>query len=67
MWDLRRPSHFSCRISSISSPNNYLDGVAAAIEVHLKAGDALLFVDAIMHRSAVVFANPFTGAVTRKK
>ena len=28
------------------------DGVTGAIEVHLKAGDALLFVDAIMHGSA---------------
>lgn len=29
-----------------------LDGVEGAIEVHLKAGDALLFVDAISHGSA---------------
>lgn len=29
-----------------------MDGVEGAIEVHLKAGDALLFVDAIMHGSA---------------
>src|SRR5690606_15620270 len=29
-----------------------VDGIAGAIEVHLKAGDALLFVDAIMHGSA---------------
>jgi len=29
-----------------------VDGVTGAIEVHLKAGDALLFVDAIMHGSA---------------
>ena len=29
-----------------------VDGVAGAIEVHLAAGDALLFVDAIMHGSA---------------
>lgn len=29
-----------------------VDGVAGAVEVHLKAGDALMFVDAIMHGSA---------------
>jgi hypothetical protein len=29
-----------------------VDGIAGAVEVHLKAGDALLFVDAIMHGSA---------------
>lgn len=29
-----------------------VDGITGAIEVHLKAGDALLFVDAIMHGSA---------------
>ncbi len=29
-----------------------MDGVEGAIEVHLKAGDALLFVDAIIHGSA---------------
>ena len=29
-----------------------VDGIPGAIEVHLKAGDALLFVDAIMHGSA---------------
>jgi hypothetical protein len=29
-----------------------MDGVECAVEVHLKAGDALLFVDAIMHGSA---------------
>lgn len=29
-----------------------VDGIAGAIEVHLKAGDALMFVDAIMHGSA---------------
>lgn len=29
-----------------------VDGVEAAVEVHLEAGDALLFVDAIMHGSA---------------
>lgn len=29
-----------------------VDGVTGAIEVHLKAGDAILFVDAIMHGSA---------------
>jgi hypothetical protein len=29
-----------------------MDGVEGAIEVHLKAGDAILFVDAIMHGSA---------------
>ena len=28
------------------------DGMEAAVEVHLKAGDALLFVDALMHGSA---------------
>lgn len=28
------------------------DGIAGAVEVHLKAGDAILFVDAIMHGSA---------------
>ena len=28
------------------------DGVVGAEEVHMKAGDALLFVDAIMHGSA---------------
>lgn len=31
---------------------NSVDGIEGAIEVHLKAGDALLFVDAIMHGSA---------------
>ncbi|AVF02393.1 MAG: hypothetical protein Devi2KO_28700 [Devosia indica] len=29
-----------------------VDGIAGAVEVHLKAGDALMFVDAIMHGSA---------------
>ncbi|MGB3338854.1 MAG: phytanoyl-CoA dioxygenase family protein [Devosia sp.] len=29
-----------------------VDGVAGAVEVHLKAGDALMFVDAIMHGAA---------------
>lgn len=29
-----------------------VDGVAGAVEVHLKAGDALVFVDAIMHGAA---------------
>ena len=29
-----------------------VDGITGAIEVHLKAGDAILFVDAIMHGSA---------------
>tara|TARA_R110002020_G_scaffold47707_26_gene135892 strand:- start:636 stop:1484 length:849 start_codon:yes stop_codon:yes gene_type:complete len=29
-----------------------VDGVAGAVEIHLKAGDALLFVDAIMHGAA---------------
>ena len=29
-----------------------VDSVTAAVEVHLKAGNALLFVDAIMHGSA---------------
>lgn len=29
-----------------------VDGVEGAVEVHMKAGDALLFVDAIMHGSA---------------
>lgn len=29
-----------------------VDGIEGAIEVHLKAGDALMFVDAIMHGSA---------------
>lgn len=29
-----------------------MDGIAGAVEVHMKKGDALLFVDAIMHGSA---------------
>lgn len=29
-----------------------VDGIAGAVEVHLKAGDALMFVDAIMHGAA---------------
>jgi ectoine hydroxylase-related dioxygenase (phytanoyl-CoA dioxygenase family) len=29
-----------------------VDGIAGAVEVHLRAGDALMFVDAIMHGSA---------------
>ncbi len=29
-----------------------VDGVAGAVEIHLKAGDALMFVDAIMHGAA---------------
>lgn len=29
-----------------------VDGISGAVEVHLKAGDALMFVDAIMHGSA---------------
>ena len=29
-----------------------VDGITGAVEVHLKAGDAILFVDAIMHGSA---------------
>jgi Protein involved in biosynthesis of mitomycin antibiotics/polyketide fumonisin len=29
-----------------------VDGIAGAVEVHLEAGDALMFVDAIMHGSA---------------
>ncbi len=38
-----------------------VDGVTAAVEVHLNAGDAILFVDAIMHGSAHA-PTPASGA-----
>ena len=38
--------------AAISDTPTSVDGVTGAIEVHMKAGDALLFVDAIMHGSA---------------
>jgi ectoine hydroxylase-related dioxygenase (phytanoyl-CoA dioxygenase family) len=34
------------------SDHTSVDGIEGAVEVHLKAGDALMFVDAIMHGSA---------------
>jgi hypothetical protein len=37
---------------AIGSAKQSVDGVIGATEVHMKAGDALLFVDAIMHGSA---------------
>ena len=38
--------------AAMSGNATSVDGVTGAIEVHLNAGDALLFVDAIMHGSA---------------
>jgi ectoine hydroxylase-related dioxygenase (phytanoyl-CoA dioxygenase family) len=37
---------------AIGGNKQSVDGVTGAMEVHMKAGDALLFVDAIMHGSA---------------
>lgn len=38
--------------AAMASEATSVDGVTGAIEVHLNAGDAILFVDAIMHGSA---------------
>jgi hypothetical protein len=40
------------RAKMVRGETRSMDGAEGAIEVHLKAGDALLFVDAIMHGSA---------------
>jgi ectoine hydroxylase-related dioxygenase (phytanoyl-CoA dioxygenase family) len=42
----------AARASMKQGESRSVDGVTGAIEVHLKAGDALLFVDAITHGSA---------------
>ena len=47
--NIRHPEFDEAAMSKVATS---VDGVAGAVEVHLKAGDALLFVDAIMHGSA---------------
>ena len=47
--NIMHPEFDAARMATVATS---ADGVTAAIEVHLKAGDALLFVDAIMHGSA---------------
>ena len=41
-----------CRSQITTDRGTSVDGITGAIEVHLNAGDAILFVDAIMHGSA---------------
>ena len=47
--NIRHPEFDEAANSTVATS---VDGVTGAVEVHLEAGDALLFVDAIMHGSA---------------
>ena len=44
--------HPQFREHAMKDESTSVEGVAAAVEIHLNAGDALLFVDAMMHGSA---------------
>lgn len=48
--NFRHPDFDRCRMQEGQAAS--AEGVAGAIEVHLRAGDALIFTDAIMHGSA---------------
>lgn len=47
--NIKHPEFEAAAMASIPTS---VDGITAAVEVHLDAGDAILFVDAIMHGSA---------------
>ena len=48
--NIRHPEFDDVAMSAVAIS---VDGVTGAVEVHLEAGDALIFVDVIMHGSAV--------------